>query len=483
MEDSHDPPAMERVETALRRLQINSGDTGALPTLAAASKEYPEVRAQLATPEILKTLLEAAEAGLSDSLETTVAALRCVGNACIDDDVARSAVAANGFSWAILCLNSDDDEIRWLTVKVLYNICSDHETAQQQCYHDRVYLPLITICTSPLVLHSEDTTTLIDLLFWITGHKAALPGNNLTPMSDDDILKLLMLPYYNLGTTTVEDFATLVEISLTFLRDSAVQDRIVKAQRVAYVWQMYVDCENRVSDENGTEYKELLKPLSTSLMWCLSDMAAHEAFDQHYSLDSGFIDGLLFIIESGGEERGPLLEDVFEQQGLGDQLLREARTTRQIDADEDFGPVSARDCAAACQIVGNLVRVSPADDVSLLVLERGIHKKLWDMVANGGLMGDDDVLHSIAGFLIQLTRPSIKVRERVGYDDQWAEEALKMLCLHATPEIRQVGIRLLRALGKDCPLNQQHFRSIVARAAAQNDIGADSPMQIEAAPA
>ncbi|KAK5718752.1 hypothetical protein LTR15_008486 [Elasticomyces elasticus] len=474
MEDN--APVMELIEAALRKLQINSGYTGALSTLAAASKEYPEVRTQLATPEILKTLVQAAEAGLSDSLETTVAALRCIGNACIDDDVARSVVATNGFSWAILCLNSNDDKIRWLTVKVLYNICSDHETAQQQCYHDRVHLPLITICTSPFVLHSEETTILIDLLFWITGHKEALPAEDLTPMSDDDILRLLMLPYYNLGTTTVEDFATLVEISLTFLRDSAVQDRIVKAQRVAYVWQI-------VSDENGTEYKELLKPLSTSLMWCLSDMAAHEAFDQHYSLDSGFIDGLLFIIESGGEERGPLLEDVFEQQGLGDQLLREARTTRQIDADEDFGPVSARDCAAACQIVGNLVRVSPADDVSLLVLERGVHKKLWDMVANGGLMDDDDVLHSIAGFLIQLTRPSIKVRERMGYDNQWAEEALKILCQHATPEIRQDGIRLLRALGKDCPLNQQHFQPIVTRAAIQNDTGADSPMQIEAAPA
>ncbi|TKA74999.1 hypothetical protein B0A55_02641 [Friedmanniomyces simplex] len=485
-EDNDRPPDLQQVEAALQSLHIGSNDA-ALSTLAAGSKEYPDVRTRLATPDILRTLVEVVECGLNDSLETTTAALRCIGNACIDNDSARGAIAQLGFSWAVLCLRHDNDEIKWLTIKVLYNVCSDHEAAQRQCYHDRVYVPLISICASPLALHSEDKGTLIDLLFWITGHNASLPADNLDSISDDTVLELLMLPYYHYKNAVVEDFATLVEICLTFLRDPVVQKQVIQFRWVACVWQMFVDSENRMRQrwtgedvKETKETKELLKPLSTSLIWCLSDLAANEAFAQQYCLDDDFLEHLLTLIASGRGDGGPTWRDAVEREGLDARHFTEARAIRTEDADHDNERYSARSIAAACQVVGNLLRVLLSEDVATLVMERRIHEKLWEILAAGDAADyDDDVPHSFAGFLVQLTRPSVEVRERLA-SGAGAYEALTMLCEHKTPQIKQDGMRLLRALGKDCPVNQQRFWDLASRVRPEG--GGDTAMRVEAAP-
>ncbi|KAK0262372.1 hypothetical protein LTR29_009867 [Friedmanniomyces endolithicus] len=491
---SHEPPPepqngertpdLQEVEEALQSLQIGS-DNAALSTLAEGSKAYPDVRARLATPDVLRTLVEAAECGLNDSLETTSAALRCIGNACVDNDVARDTIAGLGFSWAVLCLRHDNEEINWLTIKVLYNICSDHEAAQLQCYRDRVHVPLISLCGSPHALQSRDTGTLIDLLFWITGHKVTIQNNDTDLLLDESVLELLMLPYYYHNIATAEDFAILLEICLSFLRDPSVQRQVVKSGYVACVWQMFVGCEHRMghcrAGEDAQETKELLKPLSTSLIWCLSDIAASEDFTQQYPPSSAFIERLLSLFASGVEEPGTKSKDAIEEAGLGARQLTKAHTIQNENASYLIERRSARSIAAACQIVGNMLRVLPPQDITPLVMTRKIHAKLWHILAEPDYADDDDdVPHSFAGFLVQLTRPSVEVRECLAEGVE-AQDALRVLCEHKTPQIRQDGTRLLRALGKECPVNQGRFRSLAARMAGWS--GGRTGMQVEAAPA
>ncbi|TKA37960.1 hypothetical protein B0A54_10563 [Friedmanniomyces endolithicus] len=483
--NGEETPDLQQVEAALQSLQVGSS-SAALSTLAAGSKAYPDVRIRLATPEFLRALVEVAECGLNDSLKITSAALRCIGNACIDNDTARETIAGLGFSWAVLCLHHNDDEIKWLTMKVLYNVCSDHEAAQLQCYHDRVHEYLISLCGSPHSLQSRETSTLIDLLFWITGHKATVSDNAADSLSHESLLELLMLPYYHYNIATVEDFATLLEICLTFLRDPFVQKQVIKSRCVACVWQMFVDCEDRMGHpaegEDAQETKELLMPLSASLIWCLSDIAANQQFIREYDLSSVFIERLLSLVASGGEESATKSKDAIEQAGLGARQSTKAQTAQEEVSSHQTVRRSARSVAAACQIVGNMLRVLPPQEITTLVMTRKIHATLWHILAARDYAGDDDVPHSFAGFLVQLTRPSLEVREFLAEGVE-AEKALRVLCEHKTPQINQDGIRLLRALGKDCLVNQERFRGFAASVTSGVGGGTGTPMQIEAAPA
>ncbi|KAK0934722.1 hypothetical protein LTR29_013729 [Friedmanniomyces endolithicus] len=469
--NGEETPDLQQVEAALQSLQVGSS-SAALTTLAAGSKAYPDVRIRLATPEFFRALVEVAECGLNDSLEITSAALRCIGNACIDNDTARETIAGLGFSWAVLCLHHNDEEIKWLTARVLYNVCSDHEAAQMQCYHDRVHEHLISPCGSPHSLESRETSTLIDLLFWITGHRATLPNNERDPLSDESVPELLMLPYYHYENTTVEDFATLLEVCLTFLRDPSVQTQVVQSRM-----------GRRPEGEDAQETRELLRPLSTSLIWCLSDIAANEDFAHHYLLSSVFVERLLSVIASGGQEPDTRSNDAVEQAGLGARQSSKAHTAQEKVTSYQTERRSARSIAAACQIVGNMLRVLPPQDITTLVMNRRIHARIWHILATRNHADDDDdVPHSFAGFLVQLTRPSVEVREFLaqGVD---AEEGLRVLCEHRTPQIRQDGIRLLRALGKNCPVNQERFRSLAASVTVGDGGETGTSMQIEAAPA
>ncbi|KAK0287033.1 hypothetical protein LTR35_004503 [Friedmanniomyces endolithicus] len=236
--------------------------------------------------------------------------------------------------------------------------------------------------------------------------------------------------------------------------------------------------------EYAQETKELLKPLSTSLIWCLSDIATSEDFTQQYPPSSAFIERLLSLIASGGEETGTKSKDAIEQAGLGARQRTESHTIPEENTSNETERRSARSIAAACQIVGNMLRVLPPQDITPLVMTRNIHAKLWHILALRHYADDDDdVPHSFAGFLVQLTRPSVEVRECLAEGVE-AEEALRVLCEHKTPQIRQDGIRLLRALGKECPVNQERFRGLAARVAVgSGPSGGGTGMRIEDTPA
>jgi len=48
---------------------------------------------------------------------------------------------------------------------------------------------------------------------------------------------------------------------------------------------------------------------------------------------------------------------------------------------------------------------------------------------------------------------------------------LAALCTSRNPQLKQDGIRLLRALGKDCPVNQERFKDLAASVTSQGGEG------------
>ncbi|KAK4542592.1 hypothetical protein LTR36_006640 [Oleoguttula mirabilis] len=461
----------QELEQALQALRLQTANTAeatqAVSTLAENSRSDPDVRLQLSDPQVLQKLVGFVEYSVNRHPTTTSSALRCIGNACIDNDEARATLTNLGFSWARQCLHGDD-EVLWLAVKALYNICSEYDAAQLQCYREHIHYELIDMCASPLALGSDDRSLLIDLLFWITSQKANVPEEAASePLPAETLLRLLNLPYYHLIKADLDDLATILEIGLTFLRDASTQTQIVGHHWAGYVWQMLQDVESKIalrelSGQGPPETKEVLKPYSASLIWTLSDIAANPKFAETYNLDDGWINALIQTIKEEAAEFFTNFEtDIVDQSELGARLYREARQTRGNPEGTD--PISGgqRLVCAACQIIGNLLWALPSDQATPLVEEAAIHVALWRMLVVPDGVNDEDLLHSAASLLVQLTRPSQHVRELIGADEK-AKDALTALCGHKTPQIKQIGVKLLRALGRDCPLNQERFGSLAA---------------------
>ncbi|KAI5360746.1 Putative armadillo-like helical, Rap1 GTPase-GDP dissociation stimulator 1 [Septoria linicola] len=419
-----DQDLTEDIEAALKSLSLDSSTTPlnpqAIQTLATASRQSPAIRQQLSDPSILKTLIETIETSLISDLQTTDLALRCLANASIDNDSARENISTLGFSWALQALSSDDATIQILTTKVLNNICCDHEGAQKACYKDRVHYALLRFLDSkvaremPMVNKlAGDLDGAVDVLFWVSGQKAALEEKLAEPLPRDVLSGVLGL--YELWTEDwdVETFATLSETMLVWLRDEVVQKQVIEEHRFAGVWRLLERQEGvieelrraqRQVDEDGArplppycetgepeEDQKLLVPLQASLVWCLSDIAAQPAFSKEYSWSGEEMQFLIHTIQAAGDS---------------------ARDQRRSLYPAEYANMSAtgQNFNAACQILGNLLwaQQQPQDYASL-VKQVELYKDLIDIIALSAFSTTfPDALHSIAGLLVQLSRPSIE---------------------------------------------------------------------------
>jgi hypothetical protein len=112
-------------------------------------------------------------------------------------------------------------------------------------------------------------------------------------------------------------------------------------------------------------------------------------------------------------------------------------------------------------------------------LQRHILERI---LATGDEKEDAGVLHSLAGLLIQLSRPSALVREMIG-GEAFARPALERLIRHEVSNVKQIGVKLLRALGKECPANQERFAELAKEALlVPADESKDTPMIEQAGP-
>ena len=106
--------------------------------------------------------------------------------------------------------------------------------------------------------------------------------------SDGLLHQLVHLPVQYAGVDA-EDHAALIETVLVFSRDETIQQQIIESKLMRSVWDVLQSLASRIRESsNGPEANEeelkLLSPLSTNLVWCLSDIAAHAEFAQAYPL-------------------------------------------------------------------------------------------------------------------------------------------------------------------------------------------------------
>ncbi|KAI6836335.1 hypothetical protein KC340_g4928 [Hortaea werneckii] len=379
----------------------------AVRSLADQSRKREEIRQSLAELPVQQKLIQIITSNLAINPEGTLAALRCLGNGCIDNDTARSNLTtpssssaqetqSNHLHWAEFCLQSPNQEIRWTTVKVLYNLCTDHEESQQQLYRTRrVWYALLHLLVSPdtfsfpdreakgnetedgrKTVTPEERTLLIDLLFWITGQKAKVdqqeqkdetPERGTSSLPPAVLGKVLLLPYfYNLSTPSsstegeeidLDEYATTLEITLTSLRDPSVQGEIVRSKWVEGVWRLFLDVEGKLCESERVlegagegmgestgemmmmtmqqqQQQQLLRPLVSSWTWCLSDIAAQEGFGRVYDLEDPMVRELIGVVQSQGSlgTSSPQGEEEERDEAMARILTEAMESTADRDA-------------------------------------------------------------------------------------------------------------------------------------------------------
>lgn len=470
--------------------------TNAVASLAALSREQETARTQLASQKVLQRLLQtlSSEPKIVEKEESFASILRCVGNACVSNPEACQTVTDFQFGWCKPFLqgfpchwtaSSEDEGVpfpmpsvstRDLAIKVLYNICSQSEDAQKQCYHDDIHALVIEAMFDNQHFGSEladDVLSLTaDLLLWITSHHKELASfegdterkRGLTGprgLKTEAWYWLVKAPLICMDKLDIDDWASLLETCLVFLRDPLCHHGLITWELVQVVWYILENNERKIQAvENNAEDKKLLVALSTSLTWVLSDVAATPQFATAYAEASGNVLAL-----AAGYKEVPILqqliEDLSKLLGTGEVYSHDAA------GDKSTSPVSdesLRLTTSACQVVGNLLHnlVPKTGSIPTAIHEQKVHERLFALMA---VSDSADFLHSAAGLLIQLSRPSVEAREKIASGDN-ALNAIKRLGQHTMQELNQDALLLMRALGKDAPAAQERFKELAGEVMA-----------------
>jgi len=470
--------------------------TNDVASLASLSREQETARNRLASREVLQRFLQIlfAEPKTVNREEHFATILRCVGNACVSNPEACQTVNDYKFGWVKAFLqgfpchwtaSSEEDGLpfpmpavstRDLAVKVLYNICSQSEDAQKQCYHDNIHALVIEAMFDNQHFGGEvvdDVLSLtVDLLLWITSHHKELASfegdtERTRGLAERRGLKteawywLVKSPLICMDRLDIDDWASLLETCLVYLREPSCHNGLVTWELVQVVWYILENNERRVEAiEDNEEDKKLLVALSTSLTWVLSDVAATPEFATVYAGASANVLAL-----AAGFQEVPvlqkLIEDLSKIIGTGEVHSHDAAGDKSTNLVDDK---SLRLTTAACQVIGNLLHnlVPKTGTVPTAIQEAQLHKRLFTLMA---VSDSADFLHSAAGLLIQLSRPSVEAREEIA-NDRNALDAIKRLGQHTMQELNQDALMLMRALGKDAPATQERLKELAGEVMA-----------------
>lgn len=411
----------------------------AVTFLAGASRSNPQDRERLAEPATLEDLLTLLDTSLTDpsGLSTILTpTLRCIGNAVIASDAARQIITDRGFDWARTLLDPSqlDAALKLLAFRALYNICHDFAPAQKRCCAEGVHEELLR-CVLDLKPSGNGEAVMQDfgqwaeLLLSICDQReqgAGLKDETSRERVLDFALVLRATPYEG----KAEDLATAGEIALTYLREEGEQGKFVEQRLIKKVWRLLEEVQTCITDaKDDSEALELLLPLSTSLTWCLSDIAAKPEFAEAYGKRSDLIHA-----------------DVFD--AIKDCVQR--------DGSNGPRPVLLN---AACQVLGNLLWSVKDKDTTVYdvdVMDSDLHQGLMRVAVSAK---DAETLHSVAGLLIQMIRYSAEYEVRLRKDDQLAP-VMKTLCENDSKEVRQGGLKLLQLLGKSDPTIREQYADL-----------------------
>lgn len=495
------------VENVLTHDPNSNEFTNALASLATLSREEESARSRLASKDVLQHLLQSlsSQPKIVSEEESFATILRCIGNACVSNPEACQTVTDFNFSWCKAFLQgfpcqwftspegsasetgtADDFEsvpfpmpsvsTRDLAVKVLYNICSQSEKAQKQCYHDDIHTLVIEAMFDNQHFGSElspDMLSLtVDLLLWITSHHKQLASfegeterkrglNGDRALKTDAFYWLIKSPLVYVDKLDVDDWASLLETCLVFLRDPLSHNDLLSWDLFHIIWYILENNESKIQVVGiSEEDKKLLVALSTSLTWVLSDVAATPEFASAYANSAGNVLAL-----AAGHQEVPILRQLIED--LSKLLSTGEVHAHDAQGDKSENPLddeALRLTTSACQVVGNLLHGLKPTEATLptAIRDQQIHKRLFALMA---VSDSADFMHSAAGLLIQLSRPSIQTREEIASDSN-ALVAIKRLGEHTMQELNQDALLLMRALGKDAPATQERLKELAGEVMA-----------------
>lgn len=495
------------IETVLTSNFDSNEFTNAISSLATLSREQEIARTRLSSKDVLQHLLQTLSSSpkIVSKEESFATILRCIGNACVSNPEACQTVTDFKFSWCKAFLKGfpcqwttssegltsetgitdDFDSVpfpmpsvstRDLAVKVLYNICSQSEDAQKQCYHDDIHTLVIEAMFDNQhfggEVSSEMVSLTVDLLLWITSHHKALASfegetERKQGITGDKALKtdafywLIKSPLVYADKLDVDDWASLLETCLVFLRDPLSHNDLISWELFHVVWYVLENNERKIQAvEDSEEDKKLLVALSTSLTWILSDVAATPQFASAYANSAGNVLAL-----AAGHQEIPILQqligDLSKVLGSGEAHTHDAQDDKSEALLDDK---SLRLTTSACQVVGNLLHGLKPTEATLptAIRDQQIHERLFALMAESD---SADFLHSAAGLLIQLSRPSVGIREEIASDSN-ALAAIKRLGQHTMQELNQDALLLMRALGKDSPVTQERLKELAGETMA-----------------
>lgn len=452
------------IDQCLRKLQSDDADEddlrASLEQLATTSRESEILRIRLADTATLAQLDQVITSKDGKPSRSLQPALRCLGNACFENEGAADRVASFGLDWAATVLHSGDQETIAITTNVLNNICIQSIDAQKQACKIGLDDELLYRLT-----RAEETAISVplDLVLLIISHRKETNRQGLPSWAahgTDFTTDLLAWANRTRTSLSVDDWACTLEITLIYLREVEVQTLIVEKKQVDGVWSLLSKNENWIagSNERGAdcveddiepeEVRRILKPESMSLTWILSDLAAHTSFVSSYGLEDPWLQTTIVA---------NLLQPSSAVLGATAALNSDARPN------------------AACQVLGNVLHTLPLKDAVPLVQEQHLHQPLFAAMAG---TDDADFLHSATGLLIKLARPSPDICGVIAADSNLLP-ALEKMNAHPMQQLKQDALALMRVLGKDLPAVQERLKDVakdvlVAAAAAQSQEAASS---------
>ncbi|KAI5277063.1 hypothetical protein E4T47_00105 [Aureobasidium subglaciale] len=387
--------------------------------ILADSSANPELRLRMqdvSFQQLLSLFSGLAASSAQESLDLTLwrNLLRCVGNMIADNDARRSELLEDPTYLktldSFLTSTSNTPEsttILDITVKVLFNLCTDYTPAQKECFNQNIHQSLIYCLDTRLAPDQGIWGLALDLTCMIVEHKQELKPSQEYPDFEANAPRLLRLPLVEVDATAFLDALTLVAAHLL---DKNFVQKLVEHKQIEHIWKLLKRAEHRMlsdretEDQDDYEEKQYLQ-FQLVLSQGLADMTALPLYNDKYDTTDLFI------------------------QSLYSQVIP---TSTDPTSRSPVAP-------AACLILGNLI-VSDEAAISLAP-----HIPMKDLFAELGRSKDSAFLNAASGLLRHLATP-MQNREHYFADPEYLLSTRHLYTYISLEQVQMGGLALTRQI-------------------------------------
>ncbi|KEQ93599.1 hypothetical protein AUEXF2481DRAFT_6668 [Aureobasidium subglaciale EXF-2481] len=403
--DADERPSLSDIARALQILADSSAD--------------PELRLRMqdvSFQQLLSLLsgLAASSAQESSNLTLWRNLLRCVGNMIADNDARRAQLledptylmTLDSFLTSI-SNNPESTTLVDITVKVLFNLCTDYTPAQKECFNQNIHQSLIYCLDTRLAVDQGIWGLALDLTCMILEHKQELKPSQEYPDFEANAPRLLRLPLAEVDATAFLDALTLVAAHLL---DKNFVQKLVEHKQIEHIWKLLKRTEHRMLSDRETEdqddydEKQYLQ-FQLVLSQGLADMTALPLYNDKYDTTDSFI------------------------QSLYPQVIP---TSTDPTSRSPVAP-------AACLILGNLI-ISDEAAISLAP-----HIPIKDLFAKLGRSNDSAFLNAASGLLRHLSTP-VQNREHYFADPEYLLSTRHLYTDIPLEQVQMGGLALTRQI-------------------------------------